>query len=163
MPVPGRGCRLTPVRGQCAVLDQQALGIEVLERVVKERAVKPAFTQPGPEANKGRLVGCGVGEGEPDKPPERQPVLQAVFELWIAQPNHLASRRHLSMVSAGQAGRPPCSPHRYSGNATMGLTSVLQANALSRWSSNAPVRGPPRPAPPSTSRSAPVPRSPVPP
>lgn len=50
------------------------------------------------------------------------------------------------MVSAGQAGRPPFSPPRYSGNARMGLTSVFQANALSRRSSNAPVRGPPRPA-----------------
>jgi hypothetical protein len=72
-----------------AFLHQDAALLHAPQRLVEEAAIHPRLAQATREHDERRLVRRAVGQREADEAPEAQPILQALLELLIAEPEPL--------------------------------------------------------------------------
>ena len=117
LPVPGPGLARRPrprrnQRGvdQRAMLDDQALGLELPVDLREHPLRQAGFGQLHPEAPQRAVIGHRIMQAQPGKPPERQAVLDGVLQRRIGQimpnPEQQTAQQQQARIAGRSGSRP---------------------------------------------------------
>jgi hypothetical protein len=81
--------------------------LQLARELAKQLLAQPRLDQAIAKAAQRRVIGRWCLERQADEPPERNPIVDSLFQIGIRQPIELLQKQRLEHQKGGNGGRPP--------------------------------------------------------